>query len=348
MKYYKIVAAVLMIALFAACDSGKKETVKIKEIQEKDGIPIKVEKVEKETLSITKKYSGTLRGKKEAMAASAIGGNVEEIFVRVGQYVKKDQNIAKFRNDAPSSQYRQAKAAYENGKKNLERFEELFNAGAISKQQLDEIRTMHEVNKANFEAAEKQIFVKAPIAGYVADIMVNKGDGIRFDTPVASITDLNDMSIKINVPEADIKYIDGGNEVYILSGGEKEEKFSGNISEVSLTANPMTRSFEVEIDIDKPGKSLRSGSIVEVEIALIKKPNSISTIREVIKEDKAGKEYVYIVDGNKAKKKYIKTGFKYGTDVEIKEGLSEGDLLVVSGSSLLSDGALVKIVEESK
>lgn len=179
MSKKSIIIVFTALMLLLGCSGGKdEEVVRIKDVQLKEGIPVEVSKISRETLIISKRYSGTLRGKEEAMVSAPIGGNIEKILVKIGQYVKKNDVIAQYREDASASQYIQAKAAFENSIENLKRLESLFETGAISQQNLDNARTGHAVTKANYAAASKQIFVIAPISGYVGDIFLNEGDGV--------------------------------------------------------------------------------------------------------------------------------------------------------------------------
>ncbi len=334
-----------LILLFGCSRGQEEETVKISDIHKKQGVPVEVEKVAPKKLVISKKYSGTLRGKEEAMAAASIGGNIDRILVTVGQYVQKDQVIAQYREDAAASQYRQAKAAYDNSLENLTRMEALFEAGAISRQTLDNVRTGHEVTVANYEATQKQIFILAPISGYVGGIFVNEGDGVSSRDPVATITDIKDLSIEINVPQSDIGYITKKTGVRVLPTNGYDKTFEGRISRIAMSASMMTRNFKVDIDVDNPEKLLRSGIIAEVELDLVEKDNTIYVLRETLSEQD-GKSYLYVIADGKAQQREVQTGQRSGLVVEITGGLNVGDILVTSGQSLLSNGAKVNIVNK--
>jgi len=343
MKLKKILIIAMTIMFIVGC-SGKEKTeaLKIKDIQEKEGIPVKIKNMKPETLIVSKRYTGTLRGKEEATASAGIGGNIEKIHVKVGQHVAKDQIIAEFRKDAPSSQYRQAKAAFDNSLENLKRIEKLYEAGAVSKQTLDNMKTQHDVNIANYEATERQIFVKAPIAGYIGDIFVNEGDGIQSEGAIATITDLRQLSLKINVPENDIALINKNTTAYI-STNDIIEPIKADIARIALTANPRTRSFEIELDVPNSENKLRSGMIVEVELNIIEKPNTFFVLRENLISQN-NENYLYVVENDRAMLKKVETGILSGLIVEITSGIKDDDVIVVSGGTLLSEGSLVKIV----
>ncbi|MBN2541426.1 efflux RND transporter periplasmic adaptor subunit [bacterium] len=347
MKLFKSIAVIVLITAFlSGCvRKEEEESVKIKEIHEKEGVPVRVEKVERRTMIISKRYSGTLRGEKEASADAFIDGNLEAIFVKIGDYVAKDKIIAKFRENEAASSYRQAKAAYENSLENLKRYESLFEAGAISKQTLDNIRTMFDVDKANYEAAERQIFVKAPISGYVSEIYNHAGDNVHPGNSIAKITDVRDLILSIAVPEQDIMHIDESTKVAIHTPLQNGTAYSGKITRISLTANENTHSFDVDILVDNADNGvLRSGMVVEAELNLIEKENSIYMMRENLISDGENPK-VYVVENNKAVVREIEPGISSGVIVEVLSGLNEGDMLVVDGFTLLKPGVLVNIVE---
>jgi membrane fusion protein, multidrug efflux system len=346
MKFSKIIIALFVVALLGGCSGGKKEDrVKMKDIQEKEGIPVRVVDVKPQTMIIAKKYSGALRGQEEANAEATIAGNIDKILVGIGDYVKKDQIVAQFREDVGSSQYRQAKAAFENNKENLERYQKLLATGAISQSTFDGIKTAFDVSKANYEAAEKQVFVKAPIAGVVSEIYYRDGDNVPQNKPVVKVSDIGRLLVKINVPETDIGYISKSTKAKIISSSLPDSFYEGRIEKYSLTANQNTRSFEVEVALVNSSKTLlRSGMVVEVELNLIEKENTVYFPRDVFVLT-GEKPQIYVVDGQNAVLRDIKFGYTSGTIAEVAEGLKAGDKAIVSGMSYLSTGALVKIVE---
>ena len=348
MSKKSIIIVFTALMLFFGCSGGKdEEVVRIKDVQLKEGIPVEVSKISRETLVISKRYSGTLRGKEEAMVSAPIGGNIEKILVKIGQYVNKNDVIAQYREDASASQYIQAKAAFDNSIENLKRLESLFETGAISQQNLDNARTGHAVTKANYAAATKQIFVIAPISGYVGDIFLNEGDGVGPEAPILTITDLKDLTMEIDIPQSDIANISKETTVKIFPTNGYEKAFEGEISRISLTASPMTRNFQVDIAIANPEKMLRSGVIAEVELNLVEKEETVYIQREniIVQNDE---EFVYVVEKGNAKLRKIKTGLQSGLVVEVLEGLNPIDVLVVSGQTLLTDGAKVKIIGRTK
>ncbi len=344
----RIFLVLTLLLLIAGC-SGKKgtESTNIDEIQSKEGVPVRVWKAEAKKLVLSKKYSGTLRGKQEANANSFIGGNLEEIPVQIGQKVSKDQIVAKFYETEAASSYRQAKAAFDNSKENLERYASLLSAGAISQQTYDNLKTQHDVAKANFEAAERQIFVKAPISGTVAEIYFRKGDNVQSGKPIVKITDPSNLTVRIQIPETDIQYVSKNTRARIYSNISADTTFAAHVEKISLTANENTRSFDVDVNVDNSKATpLRGGVVVEVELDLVEKPKSLFVSTENLSVN-GDKKQLFIIDPatNKALLHEVHTGLSSGTIFEIIEGLAEGDLVVVEGASRLADGSLVKIVE---
>ena len=97
----------------------------------------------------------------------------------------------------PSVQYSQAKAAYELAKKTYERMKDIYQSGGISKQQLDQVHTNYEVSKANWNAVQQLINVRAPITGYVTAINVHETDNVQQRTILAIISKTEKLKSRI-------------------------------------------------------------------------------------------------------------------------------------------------------
>lgn len=123
------------------------------------------------------------------------------------------------------------------------------------------------------------------------------------------------------------------------------DSIPGSIGKVALSGQQSTHTFIIEALFDNPGKVLKPGMYVPVKVIVDKKEDVISLPIEVVLSE--GKEkFVYVVKDLQAKKVPVSVGIRGEERLEIVSGVSEGDMVVVSGSSVLADGVRVKIVDE--
>ncbi|MGD8779676.1 MAG: efflux RND transporter periplasmic adaptor subunit [Ignavibacteria bacterium] len=339
----KILLAVLLplILILNGCDDEKVETRNMDQIYKEEGVPVKVKTVSKNGFSTNYTYNTILTGIRESSASAMIGGRIEKINVKVGDYVEKDQVIVTFPTDNPSTQYFQTKAAYENAQKTYERYNTIYEQGGISKQTLDDIKTQLDVSKANFDNMKEMVKVKAPISGYVTKINVNETDNVAKETVLVTISDLSKLKTKLKVNEDEISDVSVGTKVVAKWQGISIE---GTVTQVDMAMNPATQAFNADVVFNNKDKKFKSGITVEVTLLGSSKENVISIERKnIVKKDDTN--YAFVAEGNTAKMREVEIGKSRGLLVEVLSGLNEGDLLITEGQMFLEDATKIKIVK---
>ena len=194
------------------------------------------------------------------------------------------------------------------------------------------------------EAAKKAIKILAPISGTVTEINFKPGDNVEPGDAVAIIADFSSLKTKINVSENDIQDFYVGMPVNVRWRALPDSIFIGKVSKVSLSANPNTRSFEVEIIIPNPKNQLKPGTVVTVDVMANEIKNAI-TVPKLILRELGGKKYVFVVENGKAVRRFVKTGIESGIRTQILSGLKLGEQLVIEGQESITDGVKVNIID---
>ena len=166
------------------------------------------------------------------------------------------------------------------------------------------------------------------------------------------VDDTSKYKVSVNISQYDSAKIKVGQKANIkLKGSTK--KYTGVVSDIgqfaelkSSTGNASTSQeskVNFKITIDNPDEDIKAGFEADAEIVLDGKTSVLAIGFDAIKEEKAaGKKYVYVVNkDNKVSKKYIKTGLDTDYDVEITDGLKEGDKCVLNPPQNLNEGDIV-------
>ncbi|MCB0747159.1 MAG: efflux RND transporter periplasmic adaptor subunit [Ignavibacteriae bacterium] len=326
--------------IFISCSDEKVESKNIEQIYKEEGVPVKVEKVERKGFSKSTTYNTTLSGIKESNASAMIGGRIEKVLVKVGDYVKKDQVLFKFPADAPSAQYYQAKVAFENSQMMFDRYKKLFEVGGVSAQDFDNVKTQYEVNKANFETVSQMIDVISPISGFVTKISVRESDDVKKETLLATIADLSKLKASIQISEDEISDVKVGDKAVAEWQGMKIE---GKVTQVDMAMNPMTQAFNADITFENRDGKIKPGVTVDIMLAGAESNNSIVVERKNLV--KRGDDYfVYVLNDSSAQLRKVTLGKNSGLLSEINSGLNVGDLLITEGQINLEDNVKVKII----
>ncbi len=336
-------AAVMCGALvLSSCEKEQKEPpMSMEQLHNANGLPVTVEKITTSGFSKKLSFYSTLRGIKEATLGAPIGGKIEKINVKVGDYVKEDQIVVQFPTDSPSMQYEQAKVAFENSEKTFKRMKALLESGEISQQVFDNTETQYLVNKRNYETIKQALFVEAPFDGIVTNVALNEGDNIKSETPILSIAQLNTLKTKVWLSDTEVNQIKTG---MVAKTKWLGESFTGKVTEVSLSKDKRQQAFYAEIQFPNGNRKLKSGLTLDIDV-VSETADSIFVLQRNYVLDEGGKKYIYIENNGVAERREVKTGNESGIEIEILEGLKEGDHLINCCFNKLEDGMKVQVVK---
>ena len=242
----------------------------------------------------------------------------------------------------PSSNYIQSKSVYQNAEKNFKKMEFLFSEGAISETQFDGARTEYEVARANFEAARQLVELSTPIAGTVTSIDVSPGDYVSPGQQVATVAEITRLRMKLGVSASDIGYFDIGDTVRVIVESVSGVNAYGKVVTVARSADPTTRTFQVEIELNNASHSFTPGMFARADVIIEKFDNIIAVPRPAV-ISRNNQDYVFTISGDRVKARQVTRGAEFNGSVQIKSGLNVGDTVVTVGQDYLDDGYRIKL-----
>lgn len=290
-----------------------------------------------------------------------MGGQVRQIFVRKGDYVKKGQlllklddaiarqNVVAMRQSMGSvkTQLDLARSVYQRQKnlwnQNIGTEVQLLQAATNVKSLESQIRTMQE----NVKIAQEQLNlsnVYSNVSGVAEEVNIHVGETFT-GSPMAGIKIINTSSLKVvtDVPENYLSRIKRGTSVQVVVA-DINRSYSSTISLISQSVSSTSRGFTAEARIPYD-VSLKPGQSAVVKILDYSNPNGIVIPVNLVQTDESSK-YVYILEKlsngkTVAKKKKVVIGEVYGDNVEIKTGLIAGEQLISEGYQSLYEGQAI-------
>ncbi|MFB0526678.1 MAG: efflux RND transporter periplasmic adaptor subunit [bacterium] len=189
--------------------------------------------------------------------------------------------------------------------------------------------------------------VKSPIEGTLIRYYVDIGDSVipqepMPQEPVLNIAYMDKVKIVVNVGEKDIAKLRKGEKVRVSVDAYPEESFLGRVVKVAPAVDPRSRKLKVELEIENKDHRLKPGMFADVEIIHNEHSNVLVVPRIAVLE-KEGKTILFTVEDGRARLKEVKTGISDEEKIEIVEGLTEGENVVIEGNYGLTDGAKVEI-----
>jgi membrane fusion protein (multidrug efflux system) len=317
----------------------------IAQIQAEEGYPVEVDKIQTGTFNLDKRLTGTVVGGKQSVVVSMLSEHISIVKVREGQYVEKDEVICELSRDNPSASYTRAKLALENAEKELARVRSLFNEGAISQQVLDGTQLQRDLSADAVKSIEQLLFLRAPFAGTVTELEAEVGKLVNPGQPVAKIVSNETARVEVEVPARDRDLIKVGAACAIASDGNS---IPGRVQRISLSADPESRMFTawISFDIDRQKLQFSPGLLVDITVNVLQVENALlASPKALIREGELW--FVYTIQDNRAKLQQIDLGGQNRDAAWIRSGVNPEDLVVISGASLLVDGAPVRIMHNA-
>ena len=300
---------------------------------------------------------GSIEPVTEIDVKSKISGVVGKLYADVGDFVKVGDPLLEVKPDPTPMELAQAKREVEMAniemetlRKELERNKQLQSTGLISDQeyellvrQFDESKLRHQIAKERLELIEKgkvkiadtniETVVKSPLTGFILVKNVNLGDPVvpltsyQPGTAIMRMADMTDLIFKGTVDEIDVGKIQEGMSCELQVGAIPGRDITGHVTLISLKAKKEdnTTVFPVEIKIDEINDTvLRAGYSANAHI-IIAKRDSVLSIPERVVTFRNDSAFVEIPVGEeKSEEIYIKTGLSDAIQIEVLEGLEEG------------------------
>ena len=182
----------------------------------------------------------------------------------------------------------------------------------------------------------KTVQIKSNMSGVVTDLNITEGDVVSPLNKLISVSDLNDIYIELLIPEEYSSKITTGEKVTLTADSSGEKLYTGKISNIypvakyvpSITGEGKTY-MQANVDIKNNKLPFKPGFTVKAQIAANKIKNALTVPYECILQDETNKEYVYCIENETAKKRYIISGYELEGFVQIKSGLSENDIIII-------------------
>lgn len=328
-KRNRFVAIIILIAsmgLFLTACGDKAAT---DAVQEESKIPVSIETIKKGALEKKITLGGLLQPQDEtSLASKNPAAKVVAISAQKGDYVQAGTPLVIFDSRDIDLQLSQAQLNYERNK-------QLFDVGAISQYQLEQLETGLE----NLRIQKESTVLSSPINGIVTAVTAQEGQ-LAGGGPLVSVVNIDRLKLELQVGESNINKLKGGDKMEAWVPAVSQEPFTGVITNIAPHIDARTKAYPVTMELANEEGLIKGGMYGEVQLITDRKEDVI-IIPQFAILDYEQKKVVYVVEDDKAKMKEIKVGLTLGERAEILAGLTEGEALVVKGQYGIKEGTPV-------
>lgn len=309
-------------------------------------IPVEATSVSRGDISAYYSNTATLEAEQEALIVAKVRGIINEVLVEEGDFVKAGQVIAKIEDDQYRIEAERAKSNMDRLFNDYTRSKELFERKAISIEEYQNKRFEYEAQKSAYELAmlnQAYTSIKSPLSGVISERLIRKGNMIGVDQNVYRVTDFDPLQAILHVPEHEMAKIRKNQPAEIKVDALPGKSFRAHVERISPIVDPTTGTFKVTVIINEKNETLKPGMFGRVKIVYdTRLSTKMIPKAAVMSEDET--QTVFVVRDSLAYKKIIKTGYINGINIEVLEGLEDGEVVVTTGQGSLKDSAKVNVV----
>lgn len=347
MKKLKVIGiTITVLAVIIAILLHNKSQIAAKSKNDKiEAYPVTVTTVGNENISNTLELVGTITANNDVAIVSEAAGRVTRVYAQVGDYKSAGSILFQLDDELKLAAFKTAESNYQKTKKDLERYEVLYKNNSVTDAQYEGARLAFQAAEGQYIFAKREYSdtkITTPISGIVTSKMVDIGNYVNKNTPVANVVDISKLKVKLNVGEKDAFKLKNGDEVHVFTDVYPGVEFKGRIESISSKGDD-AHTYPVEITLpNSKEKPLKAGMFGKIEFVSIKDSESLVIPREAlvgsIKDAK-----VYVVNNGIAQLRNVTIGSAYESFLEIKGGINSGEQIVVNGQNNLQDSDKVII-----
>jgi len=310
------------------------------------------------TLDETIERTGVLEPMRDVILTTEVGGKVRRIqrdlgdACRTGEtLIALDSEIYRIALQDAEGSLKQARAGLAEAERNLERAEKLKARKLASEQDMDRTQSAVDGSRAGAQRAEaavalaqrnvREATIRCPFAGVVAERMVDIGQLVGPQTPLMRFVDNQSLKLTLTVSAAELSRLRVGQPVSLTDPSIPDAEYKGEIARLGVAADPTTRTFPVEVNIEagpRPGQVVRSVIHVAVHQDVVALPADAITFTDE-------GPCAFVVRNGTAVKKMVQLGARIDDLVIIASGIAANERVIVVGVHGLETGDAVKPVD---
>jgi len=349
----KKISLVLLACTLAACGNSSDQVEAIAQERE---ISVTLERAELRDIDYVLTALGSVESIHHPTISAEASGQIISVEVSEGQSVDArklltsiDNTLHKIEAAKAEAELKRHAVLVENQSKEVNRLKRLDQSRSVSKDQLEDEEAQLAMLKAQQIVATKQweqalymeskTRVMAPQAGLITRRHISLGDYVTLGMPLFDLVSVDRLKARLSFPEHDVSNITIGKEVRLTSPIVPDMIAIGEVTAINPQINVRNRAMEVTVEFDNPGGWLPGASVDATLIVEVHAQAQTLPTRSIVTRD--NKEVVFIIDGQRARMREVKLGWREVDWVEVTSGLQINDRVIVDGAALISDGSLL-------
>jgi RND family efflux transporter MFP subunit len=271
------------------------------------------------------------------------GSRIRKINVEVGDYVTKGQILA----EMDRLQLEQLELQIQNDEVEFQRIKGLYEEGGVSQSDYETAELSYKVRKTNYQNLLENTVLRSPITGFVTARNFDQGDMFSMSAPLFTVQQVVPVKLLVGISESEYTKVKKGSTVTITADAIPGRTFTGKVERLYPTIDAATHTFRAEVHVTNSDRALRPGMYTRVTVKYGTNHGIVVPDLCIVKQEGTGQKFVYVLKAdNTVSYVPVTLGRHIGTEYEVTEGLSEGDVVVYKGQAALKDGMKVEVINK--
>ena len=352
------VAGLILALLVSAC--GTEEPADAGKTSNEGAVLISMQKAEIRALPIWLETVGQVHSLSAPTLAAEVEGRITMVIADTGDTIVEGQLLAETDTSTLLLQQQAALAGLErlevhiaNGVRRVDRLEKLSSRNLTSQTEFDDAQEQLEAYRADHKAAEAQLAIVedslaksriiAPVSGVIQQRLIATGDFVKRGQALFEVTHPEQLQAWLPFPETVALQVKVGQPAKIYSPLTPGEFAPGEVTELQPSIGLGSRAVMAIVDLEDPGK-LRPKATLSGKVLVETRKNAVMVPNISLVRRPAG-NLVYVINGNIAEARVVKTGYRENGLIQILSGLEGNETVATDGAAFLTDGARVQVAE---
>ena len=274
-------------------------------------------------------------------------GRIQRINFREGQRVEKGELLVQLDERQARATLEEADAELRNAQARFNRARRLRDSNNISAAELEEMEAALAVANARVQSARTRLDdlrVVAPFAGVVGLRETSAGAWLRAGDRITTLDSVDPVELVFAIPERFVAVLGNGLVLEARTDAFPDRRFTGEITSLATRVDPLSRTLRMKATLDNSDGKLRPGQFMVVNLSLRERDALLIPEEAVL--TLGDQQTVFVVEDGKARERRVRLGLRRPGEVEVIEGVSAGDRVIVTGHTRLRDGAPVNLIED--
>jgi membrane fusion protein (multidrug efflux system) len=304
MKQKRKLMVLVCMTLLVGCQP-KKMTEQIQPVT------VRVVKMMPVQINGAQSYSGTMEEVSGTSLSFSVGGMVKQVLVDEGQRVSKGQLLAVVDDETTRNAHASAQSVRQQAEDAYRRMKQLHDNGSLPEIQWVEVESKLKQAVSSEQIAKKGLKdtrLYAPFAGVIGQKSIDVGQNAIPGVQTFKLVNINQVKVKISVPENEISKVRIGQIAVINVSALGGRTFEGRVCEKGISADALSRSYDVKILIDNKGGLLMPGMICDASLEKVGwSRQSLYCLASIIQLDDDNRQFVWVDVNGKAQKRMVQT-----------------------------------------